>query len=118
MIKTNVTFCERYGPAMDMKTQSEADEYFEALVLHNMQNSSHTKAEAIEIEKGNLGYFAGYYSNEVRQRVEKLFRCHHPIFGAIAHRKQPTSDECLKMGMEMGEHVKNGGKIKMLKQPK
>ncbi len=118
MIKDKCTFREKYQLAMEMTSQAQATEYFEELVKHNMANSNHTREEAINIEKNNIGYFAGYYSNEVRARVEELISCYHPIFGAIAHRKPPTPDEALKMGMAMGEKSKTGAKIEMLRQPK
>jgi hypothetical protein len=76
---------EKYGPAMEIIDQAAADEYFERLVEHLLANSEvRNRAEAEQIERSNLGYYAGYYSNETRERVERLFRCGHPIFGAIA----------------------------------
>ena len=74
MIPDKATMGDKYGPAMEMKTQAEADAYFEELVIHNIAHSDHTKEEAEEIERGNLGYFAGYYDNKTRMRVEKLFK--------------------------------------------
>ena len=80
---------EKYRPAMDdsiVSTEEDAQTYFDALVRYHMRLSpKHDKERAWTIERGNLAYFAGYYDNETRQRVERLFKCVHPVFGkAIA----------------------------------
>lgn len=77
----NATIGDKYKPAMDITDETEAERYFERLVAHNMSFGDHTRAEAEEVERANLGYFAGYYDDETRRRVEHLFRCAHPIFG-------------------------------------
>ncbi len=46
----------------------------------------------------NLGYFAGYYDSETRERVERLFKCSHPVFGAIAACGQPSVKEAWAAG--------------------
>jgi hypothetical protein len=50
----------------------------------------------------NIGYFAGYYSNEIQDLAYSLFDTQHPIFG----RTHPTSEEALRLGMEYGERMK------------
>jgi hypothetical protein len=93
-----VSVDDKYGPAMDITDQAEADSYFEKCVQHNMSfGTSRTRAE--EVEKTNLGYFAGYYDAETRERVERLFRCSHPIFGSIAENGPPTTDQALMSGV-------------------
>ncbi len=52
-----------------------------------------TREEAEEIERANLGYWAGYYRPETRERVERLFRCAHPFFGSIAEKGPPTPEQ-------------------------
>ena len=94
-----ITYGEAYGPAMEMTNQEEADEYFEILVLHLMKYHGKSRQEAEEIERENLGYYAGYYDNETRKRVEKLFRCSHPIFGPI-EKGVPTAEEAFEMGQK------------------
>lgn len=102
-----ITMGDKYGPAMTMADQAEADAYFERLVQHGMEWGN-DRAEAERIERANLGYYAGYYSHETRARVERLFRCSHPIFGAIAKNGPPTPDQALKAGLEMGRrHASN-----------
>jgi hypothetical protein len=97
-----MTMGEIYGPAMEMTEQGEADAYFETLVEMTMRLGAKTRAEAEAIERSNLGYYAGYYDNETRARVERLFRCEHPVFGPIALVGPPTVEEAFRLGMEMG----------------
>lgn len=93
----NITIGDKYRPAMAVKTQDDADACFEALVEHTM-GWGKSRAEAETIERANLGYYAGYYDSETRERVERLFKCAHPIFGAIAEKGPPTAAEALEKG--------------------
>jgi hypothetical protein len=95
-----ITIGEKYGPAMEIQDQVSADAYFERLVQHGMRFHA-TREKAEEVERANLGYFAGYYSEDTRSRVERLFRCAHPIFGSIADHGAPTMEEALGKGQEM-----------------
>jgi len=103
-ISIESTIGSKYGPAMEIVSQWAADTYFEKLVNHQLKvNDDLTREEAERIERKNLGYFAGYYSHEVRARVERLFRCAHPFFGAIAENGPPSPEKAFKLGMEMYE---------------
>ncbi len=103
----NITIGDKYEPAMALLTQAEADAYFEELVAHTMSFGK-SRAEAEAIERANLGYFAGYYSNETRERVEQLFRCAHPIFGSIAANGPPTAEQAFQAGLAAGKATKHG----------
>ncbi len=76
------TIGDKYRPAMMITDQAEADAYFERCVDH-MMRVGHDRLEAEDIERQNLGYFAGYYDSKTRERVERLFRCSHPILGNV-----------------------------------
>jgi hypothetical protein len=91
-----------YAPAMVITNPSEAREYFEALVDRNYRLSKNTLEQAEAIERSNLGYFAGYYSHETRERVERLFQCEHPVFGAIAVKGAPTFEQAFLAGVMRG----------------
>lgn len=80
-MKPNITTGEKYGPAMEITDQATADDYFEKCVTHSMIFGN-TRKEAEDIERQNLGYYAGYYDNETRERVERLFHCQHPLKAA------------------------------------
>lgn len=96
-----ITIGDKYGPAMEITEQAEADAYFERCVEHSMLfGKSRTEAEALE--RHNLGYYAGYYDGATRERVERLYRCSHPIFGAVATRGHPTAEEAFTIGRLIG----------------
>ena len=91
-----------YAEAMEIQTQEAADIYLARLVRWCMRVTGCERQEAERIQRSNLGYFAGYYSSETRRRVERLFRCEHPIFGAIEKNGPPTPAEALQAGFKMG----------------
>lgn len=99
--KSRITIGDKYKPAMEITDQAEADAYFEQCVAHAMSFGK-TREEAEKTERANLGYFAGYYSHETRERVERLYRCAHPIFGSIQASGPPTSEQALQTGLAMG----------------
>ncbi len=103
--KDGSTVGECYRPACEKKdmTQAEADEYFEALVNYCVRQDidmKRPKAEAIQ--RANLGYYAGYYDNATRERVERLFKCSHPIFGGISTYGTPSAEVALEIGKKIG----------------
>ena len=77
----NATTGDIYGPAMEITTQAEADEYFELLVQHIMARWRKDRVEAELQARNNLGYWCGYFDSATMIRVQKLFRCTHPVFG-------------------------------------
>lgn len=91
-----ITYGDKYGSAMKITEQVEADEYFEACVEHMMRFGK-TREEAEEIERQNFGYYAGYYDAETQERINKLFKTTHPVFGD----KRPTAEEAFKAGRNM-----------------
>ncbi len=93
-----MTIGEAFEPAMKITCQTKATEYFEALVDRGVRVFSQTRAEAESAVRDSLGYFAGYYGSETRERVERLFACAHPIFGKIADNGSPTAAEAFKAG--------------------
>lgn len=97
-----ISYGDKYGPAMKMTDQAEATAYFERLVDHQMSFGS-DRAKAEETERSNLGYYAGYYDNETRERVERLFACAHPIFGAIAKEGTPTPEQAFQAGIDLAK---------------
>ena len=79
-MKKDITIGEKYGKAMEIRTQSEADAYFEECVQHNM-SFGNSRVESEKIERSNIGYYAGYYDSETQARVNRLFGTRHPVFG-------------------------------------
>ena len=112
------TYGQKYDPIKDITTQTEADEYFENLVAENMSQNHNTRAEAVEIEKHNIGYWSGYYSEELQERVERLFNCIHPIFGSINDKEKREPKNAFALGAEMMERKTAGIEPVYLPQPK
>lgn len=105
-----ITWDAKYAPAMKITDQAEADAYFEACVEHTLSFNdfrlvNRTREEVEAIERSNLGYWAGYYGNETRARVERLFRCEHPFFGSIAKNGPPTQEQAFQMGMNLAKRL-------------
>jgi hypothetical protein len=99
-MRKDISIGEKYMPAMGITEQAAADAYFEECVRHCMVHFGKTRAEAEQIEKNNIGYFAGYYSREVRAQVERLFKCAHPYFGTVD--QSPSIETIFQMGVELG----------------
>lgn len=83
--KETLTYEESLGPAMNITDEEDAKQYKKAYIEYTQrkleQNPRADNITAEQIVNANLGYFAGYYSNETRNRVEKLFFTQHPILG-------------------------------------
>lgn len=82
--KETLTYGEALGPAMEIIDKEDALQYKRDYIAHTQKyvdedKNNHLSAE--EIVNQNLGYYAGYYSDETRKRVEELFECSHPVFG-------------------------------------
>lgn len=78
----NCTIGDMYFPAMKITSQEEADEYFEAAVQFSLkQNLGMSREEAERIQRFNFEYVSGYFDNETRRRIKKLFSCKHLIIG-------------------------------------
>lgn len=98
-----LTVGEAYGPAMKIQDQAEATAYFEKLVQRRLRLFTEERPDAECVIRKDLGYYAGYYDAETRERVERLFACAHPVFGKIAEKGQPTAEQAFEMGKRMAE---------------
>lgn len=109
------TVGELYGPAMEITDPDAAKIYFDTLVGYVMEHHKPaiSMEEAASIVKQNLGYYAGYYSNETRLRVEELFQCSHPVFGK-AEEREVTPEGAFAAGMYVGGTF-HGGEDRMRK---
>src|SRR4051812_1615928 len=99
--KSTLTYGECLAPAMQIDDEADAKQYladYVALIQRAITREPRSDARtAAEIAGINLGYFAGYYDHETRERVERLFFCVHPILGSAAKHK-PTPEECVAAG--------------------
>jgi hypothetical protein len=99
--KASLNYGECLGPAMKIADEADAAQYLAAYAAFIQK---HLDAEprddgmtAEQIAKVNLGYWAGYYDHETRERVERLFACAHPVFGK-ASAGTPTPEQALAAG--------------------
>lgn len=95
----SLTYGEKYGPAMSMTNQEDAELYFEICVEHCMRHGK-TREEAEKIERVNIGYWAGYYDRKTAAKVYETFQLNHPIFGDIEN--WPTPERAFEMGKNFG----------------
>ena len=73
-----------FNKALDLAESSDGDRCQTFLTAYanwiTEANGCNIK-EATKIAKGNLGYFAGYYSREVYETINKAYGAVHPVFG-------------------------------------
>ncbi len=100
--KEILTYQECLGPAMQITEQGDADQYLQAYIKYTermmLQEARGDDKDAAWVVKQNIGYFAGYYNNEVRERVERLFQCSHPLFGTVEHTKKLSMENKMVIG--------------------
>lgn len=102
--KSILTYGDALAPAMKITDQADADQYKSDYIAYQERHITNGRSEsgmtAEQMVNANLGYFAGYYSDEVRERVERLFKCSHPIFGSIKKNGVPTNKEAYECGKQ------------------
>lgn len=108
--KAKLTYGECLKPAMEITDESDAQKYladYVAFIQKSLDKEPNPNGlSATQIAGSNLGYYAGYYDNETRERVERLFGCSHPIFGKIAEKGVPTAKDVFDAGVKLGKKSK------------
>ena len=82
--KTLKTMGEIFNTALDVAKTDDGDRcqaFLTSYVEYIVSESNRNVAEAENIAKSNLGYFAGYYSSEVYETINKAYGAVHPVFG-------------------------------------
>lgn len=92
--KSTLTYGEALDPAMKITEQADADQYkaaymkyIETFLVNGKNEDGKT---ALQIVNEKLGYYAGYGGDETRERIERLFKCSHPVFGSIKANGSPS----------------------------
>lgn len=99
--KTLETMGEIFNTALDVAKTGNSDrcqEFLTSYVEYIVSESNLNVAEAENIAKSNLGYFAGYYSSEVYETINKAYGAVHPVFGKNPFEVSP--EEAYKKGLE------------------
>lgn len=86
--------------------KEEAQNFFKAYVEYILEDNDkvNTIEEAERITKSNLGYFAGYYNQEVCDIIYETYQCSHPIFGDKPF--SVSAEDAYKKGIELKEKEK------------
>lgn len=108
--KDVLTYGECLDPAMEIEDPEEAEQYLKDYATYIQKcidkEPRGDDMDGFAVAKINLGYWAGYYDDNTRKRVEKLFKCSHPFFGSIEDNGPPTAEEAFKMGVKAGKKSK------------
>ncbi len=93
-MRWNDTDLDTIGKLLDaitaIPTREEAQRFMAA---YRAENPLHAAA--------NVGYLAGYCSDETAQRIYDWFEVAHPVFGTY----RPTPDEALAAGQQWGREA-------------
>jgi len=104
--------------AMEITNKDDAKQYLNEYIKHIQKfidsDDNRKNESAEETAKGNLGYYAGYYSNDVRERVEELFGCSHPLFGTIKENGIPTPKQAFEIGIKYSNRILRMKKMKKI----
>lgn len=101
--KKRLTHGECLDPIFKITDKTDALQYKRAYVDYIQNDAKISREEALKIANSNIGYFAGYGSNDDRARIEELFECAHPIFGDIKGNGAPTPAQAFAMGTKMAQ---------------
>ena len=103
--KTYKTIGEVFNEALRLaRTDSyEAKEFFKEYINWISTQNHYSWDKATEIAKSNLGYFAGYYDEEVCDIIYKTYQCSHPIFGDKPF--SVSAEEAYKKGIEWAKNL-------------
>lgn len=103
--KEILTYGDCLKPAMEITDETDAIQYKKDYIAYIQKSldkkpdpNSKTAKETVNI---NLGYFAGYYDDKTRERIERLFNCSHPVFGSIKSNGRPTAQESFDAGVNV-----------------
>lgn len=65
--------------AIGAANRQQATALFQEMVKRSMREGPHSRSKAEAIQRGNIARFAGFYGHEIRERVERMFGCAHPV---------------------------------------
>ncbi len=97
----NEPFSELLKQCMNARGRDQAAILFRRMVAHYERQGMDNDL-AVSRTKEQIGYHAGYYSNNIRSRVETLFDTEHPIFGCYIINGSPTISQALEAGKSLG----------------
>lgn len=100
--KETLTYGECLDPIFKITDKEDAEQYKKAYIAFIQKwrdrEGTSDNMTAEQVANSNIGYYAGYGSSQDRERIEALFLCAHPIFGAIKDNGTPTGKEAFECG--------------------
>lgn len=99
-VKEILRLHRQYG-GLELMAMEFIDDYGEWI---ESQNTDDPDCDGRHVAKQNIGYMAGYESNETKHEIFDLFECEHPLMG----KSDPTPEEAFKLGQEWGLAMKEG----------
>lgn len=97
---------EIFGKALEVaKTgdKSRCQKFFTSYVEWIVAENACSIEEATNIARGNLGYFAGYYSGDVYTLINSAYGAVHPVFGMNPFKVSP--EDAYRRGLEEGKRT-------------
>lgn len=83
------------------ETEDDADRVFHDILMEDYLNESRmtpmSPKFAEDLLRKNIGYMAGYLDHKTADRIFRLFKTEHPIFGT----EHPTLEQGIQAGIRM-----------------
>lgn len=70
-----------YGDVCEARTKKEMQARFSRMLSEIVKEHGGTKKGHTPLQLSNVGYVAGYYEKNVRDRVSRWLKAEHPVFG-------------------------------------
>ena len=91
-----------YDDVCNAKTKKEMQKLFDLVLTECSKKFGGSVESHRTMQLSNVGYFAGYYDNKTRRRVDKWLHAVHPIFG----KTNPSASESFNAGIKRGQKAR------------
>jgi hypothetical protein len=102
-----------FDKACRAMTTNEATEALREITLLRRKSEDEDLSQSLRWAREAVCYWAGYFSHDVRLRVERLYMSEHPIFGS-AMNGPANPKQALMTGIRIGE---SGAELPWLRRP-
>ncbi len=102
MIRITPEIIALFDKACRATNTQEATEALREIALLRRKHEDEDLSQSLRWARDAICYWAGYFSHDVRLRVEKLYLSEHPIFGPATNGPMSQQD-IFKLGVRIGE---------------